>query len=149
MDHEFGTSYLADNHTGWDWFSLQLDNGRELMFFQIRQDDGGIEPLSSGSLIDADGTVQHLSRDAVAIRVVDTWISPETEAPYPAGWHLSVPAASLELDVQPYLSDQELNVSYAYWEGAVRVSGEGINGPVTGVGYVELTGYAQSMGGEF
>ncbi|MFQ5859916.1 MAG: lipocalin-like domain-containing protein, partial [Anaerolineae bacterium] len=149
MDHEFGTSYLADNHTGWDWFSLQLDDGREVMYFQIRQEDGGIEPLSGGSLIEADGAVRHLSREGVAIQVLDRWTSPHTAATYPAGWHLSVPAADLELDVKPYASNQELNVSYAYWEGAVRVTGESADGPMIGVGYVELTGYAGSMQGEF
>lgn len=149
MDHEFGTSFLASNQVGWDWFSLQLNDGREIMYFQIRQDDGGIEPLSGGSLIDADGMVRHLTRDAVVIQVLDRWTSPHTGATYPAGWHLSMPEAGLELDIRPYASDQELNVSYAYWEGAVQVKGEGPNGPVTGVGYVELTGYASSIGGTF
>lgn len=149
MDHEFGTSFLAENHVGWDWFALQLDDGRELMYFQIRQDDGGSQPLSSGSLIETDGTVGRLSRDDVAIRVLDHWTSPKTGGTYPAGWHLSVPVAGLELDVQPYASDQELDVSYAYWEGAVRVTGTGPGGPVTGIGYVELTGYAGAMQGEF
>ncbi len=149
MDHEFGTSFLAENQVGWDWFSLQLDDGRELMYFQIRQDDRGIEALSGGSLIEVDGTVHHLSRDDVAIQVLDRWTSPKTGATYPAGWHLSVPAAGLELDVHPYASDQELNVSYAYWEGAVQVTGSSTNELATGVGYVELTGYAGSMQGEF
>jgi predicted secreted hydrolase len=149
MDHEFGTSFLADNQVGWDWFSLQLDDGRELMVFQIRQDDGGIEPLSGGSLIDTDGTVRHLNRDDVIIQVLGRWTSPHTGATYPAGWHVSVPVAGLELDVQPFASDQELTVSYAYWEGAVQVRGSSATGPATGAGYVELTGYAGSMQGQF
>lgn len=148
MDHEFGTSFLAENQVGWDWFSLQLDDGRELMFFQIRQNDGGIEPLSAGSLIEADGTVRPLNRDDVVIHVLERWTSPHTGAVYPAGWRVSVPVAGLELDVQPYASDQELHVSYAYWEGAVQVTGSSAAGPVTGVGYVELTGYAGSMQGK-
>ncbi|MFQ5595954.1 MAG: lipocalin-like domain-containing protein, partial [Anaerolineae bacterium] len=145
MDHEFGTSFLADNQVGWDWFSLQLDDGRELMFFQIRQDDGGIEPLSGGSLIDADGTVRHLNREDVIIQVLDRWTSPKTGAVYPAGWHLSVPLAGLELDIQPYAGDQELTVSYTYWEGGVQVTGQGANGPISGNGYVELMGYVAQL----
>lgn len=149
MDHEFGTSYLADNHTGWDWFSLQLSNERELMYFQIRQDDGGIEPLSGGSLIEADGTVRHLDLEDVTLEVLDTWTSPKTGATYPAGWRLSVPSTDVELNVQPFVNNQELDVSYAYWEGAVKVAGTFPDGPITGVGYVELTGYTGSMRGEF
>jgi ABC-type lipoprotein export system ATPase subunit len=43
----------------------------------------------------------------------------------------------------PLMADQELNLSFRYWEGAVRVSGTRAGSQVTGVGYVELTGYAE------
>jgi predicted secreted hydrolase len=53
------------------------------------------------------------------------------------------------LTIKPYLADQELNVSFIYWEGAVQISGQAGGKPVTGSGYVELTGYARSMQGQF
>jgi len=62
---------------------------------------------------------------------------------------VSVPLAGLELDVQPFASDQEITVSYAYWEDAVQVTGSSATGPVAGVGCIELTGYAGSMQGRF
>lgn len=149
MDHEFGTSYLADNQVGWDWFSLQLDGGRELMYFEIRRADGSVEPLSGGTLVQPDGTTQHLERSAIVIDVETYWTSPRTGARYPAAWHIAVPSAGVHLDVRPYVADQELDVSYAYWEGAVEIKGRAQDEPVSGVGYVELTGYAGSMAGEF
>ena len=60
-----------------------------------------------------------------------------------------MPAVGLTLELEPYLADQELNVSYAYWEGAVRISGERAGSAVGGSGYVEMTGYASSMQGQF
>ncbi len=60
-----------------------------------------------------------------------------------------MPAANLDLIVEPLIADQELNVSFIYWEGAVRVTGTQAGSPVTGRGYIELTGYAHSMQGEF
>jgi predicted secreted hydrolase len=150
MDHEWSTSSLADDQVGWDWFSIQLDDGSELMVFQLRKEDGSIDPFSSGTFIGPDGSTRHLGRDEFEIRVDDNWRSPRTGATYPARWTVSVPAAvDLTLEIEPYLADQELAVSYAYWEGAVRVEGERAGQAVQGNGYVEMTGYAGSMQGQF
>jgi len=149
MDHEFSTSALAADQVGWDWFALQLDDGSELMAFQIRKADGSIDPFSSGTLIAPDGSTRRLGRDDLVISANATWRSPRSGAAYPAAWTVKVPSAGLTLDIKPYLSDQELNVSFTYWEGAVRVSGEHGGRAVAGNGYIELTGYAGSMAGQF
>jgi len=149
MDHEWSTSGLAADQVGWDWFSIQLEDGSELMVFQLRKEDGSIDPFSSGSLIGRDGSVSHLNRDEFEIRVDDTWRSPHSGATYPARWTVAVPAAGLSLEIEPLLADQELTVSYAYWEGAVRVAGQRAGKAVRGQGYVEMTGYADSMQGQF
>jgi predicted secreted hydrolase len=149
MDHEFSTSALAPGQVGWDWFALQLDDGSELMVFQIRQADGEIDPFSSGTLIDAYGATRHLTRDDFTVELEGTWRSPRSGASYPARWTVRVPAANLTLAVEPLVADQELNVSYAYWEGAVRVEGQHTGAIVTGQGYVEMTGYAGSMQEQF
>ena len=62
MDHEWSTSALSIEQNGWDWFSLQFDDGTELMMFQIRRTDGSIDPYSSGTLIAVDGTTKHLDQ---------------------------------------------------------------------------------------
>ena len=149
MDHEWSTRALAADQLGWDWFSIQLDDGRELMVFQLRKEDGEIDPFSSGTLIEPDGSTRHLDREDFQIRVDDTWRSSSTGATYPAAWTLTVPVADLTLKIEPHLADQELNLSYAYWEGAVRVEGELAGLEVGGNGYVEMTGYAGSMQGQF
>ena len=149
MDHEFSTSALAPDQVGWDWFALQLDDGSDLMVFQIRKADGSVDPFSSGTWVAPDGSTRHLSRDDFGVAVADTWRSPHSGATYPARWTLEVPVAGLTLSIEPYLADQELTVSYTYWEGAVRISGERAGNSVSGVGYVEVTGYADSMQGQF
>ncbi len=149
MDHEFSTSALAADQVGWDWFSLQLDDGSELMVFQIRKEDGSVDPFSSGTFIAPDGRTIPLSRDDFQISVGATWRSPHSGATYPAHWTLNVPALDLVLEISPHLADQELNVSYTYWEGAVRASGQRAGQASSGNGYVELTGYADSMQNQF
>jgi len=149
MDHEWSTSYLTGNQVGWDWFALQLGDGYELMMFQIRRADGSVDPFASGTLVAPDGTTRRLSRDDFQIAVGATWRSPRSGAMYPDAWTIKVPSADLSLDIKPYLADQELNLSFTYWEGAVQISGEHAGLAVSGSGYVEMTGYAASMAGQF
>ncbi len=148
-DHEFSTSALGPEQVGWDWFALQLDDGSDLMVFQLRREDGTIDPFSSGTFITPDGRTYLLSQDDFSITVQDTWASPRTAGVYPTKWIIEVPAVDLALSLEPYLTDQELNVSFDYWEGAVQVEGIGEAGALMGWGYVELTGYAASMSGQF
>jgi predicted secreted hydrolase len=149
MDHEYSTSALSQGQVGWDWFSVQLDNGREVMLFQIRRADGSRDPFSGGTLIEKDGSTHPIGQHQFTLQPTGRWLSPHSGATYPSGWNLSIPVADLELSLTPYVADQEMNVSYHYWEGAVRAQGQANGRPVTGSGYAELTGYAGSMGGAF
>jgi predicted secreted hydrolase len=144
FDHEWSTSALGAGAVGWNWFSLQLDDRRELMHFQIRSEDGSIEPVSGGTLIEKDGRTRRLSRNDVRIEVLRRWTSPETGATYPSRWRLAVPSEGLDLLVEPWRDGQEMRTSFTYWEGAVRVQPASPGNPF-GQGYVELTGYAASM----
>ncbi len=149
FDHEWSTSALGPGAVGWDWFSLKLDEGRELMLFQIRREDGSTEAASGGTLVDPDGRPRRLRREDVSIDVLGHWTSPESGGRYPSRWRVRVPSAGLDLVVEPWLEAQEMRTSFVYWEGAVRVSGSSGARPVAGLGYVELTGYARSMQGVF
>ncbi len=147
MDREWSTSALGPDQVGWDWFALQLADGRELMLYRLRQRDGGISPASQGTLVAADGTARSLDRDAVEVLVLDHWASPRGGVRYPARWRLRIPSASLDVVVTPLLRDQELDLAVRYWEGAVRVEGTADGRPLEGSGYVELVGYATVAGG--
>ncbi len=142
FDHEWGTTSLGENAAGWDWFSIQLNDNRELMFFQIRNKDGSIEPFSSGTLVESDGSTIFLTRDDVNITVEDTWTSNITQGRYPAKWHVSSDKGDFDLTLTPLIPDQEMRVSFTYWEGAVNITGTSKGTSVTGRGFVEMTGYA-------
>ena len=148
MDHEFGTSTLGKNQVGWDWFSIQLNNNSELMLFQIRNNDGTISPFSSGTIITETGDTINIKMDEFSIEVLDTWKNQE-QVQYPSRWKIVLEPYNIELEIIPVINDQEVKLFFQYWEGAVTVQGT-VNGEaVSGYGYVELTGYAQSMEGVF
>ncbi|MEW6503016.1 MAG: lipocalin-like domain-containing protein [Chloroflexota bacterium] len=149
MDHEFSTSALGEDQVGWDWFALQLSNDMELMLFTLRKDDGSVDRFSSATLILPDGQTQLFSSDEFIVRVLDQWKSAKTGAVYPSKWVIQIPSLDLTLNVRPLIPDQELVVSYVYWEGAVFSEGKMGDSSVNGYGYVELTGYGQSMRGRF
>lgn len=142
MDREWSTSALAPDQVGWDWFAFQLEDGREIMLYRLRRRDGTVDPASAGTVVGSDGAAHPLAAAAFEVETLATWESPRDGSRYPARWRVSIPAAGLDLDVAPALADQELDLAVRYWEGAVRLRGTADGQPVTGLGYVELTGYA-------
>lgn len=146
MDHEFSSDRLRDTHAGWDWFSVQLSDGRDLMLYRLRLKGGGLEPHSSGTLVEPDGRARGIGFQDFDTGPTGEWVSPRTGGRYPSGWIVRVPREGIDLRLTPTIPDQELFVQsmggIAYWEGSVRVTGTSGGKPVTGEGYVELTGYA-------
>ncbi len=142
FDHQWG-DFLVTGQGGWDWFSLQLDDGRELMATALRDADGAVT-TSYGTLVNGSGASEHLDATAIDIAVLGHWQSPHSGATYPARWRLGVPAAGLDIELLPVLPDQELDTRTStgtiYWEGAVEIRQEG---RLVGRGFVELTGYAE------
>lgn len=146
MDHEFGSGSLGRDRVGWDWFGLRLDDGSDLMLYQLRRADGTTVRESSGSLIDTAGRVRMLDHSEFGIEPGGRWKSPHSGGEYPSGWRITVASERLELTLQPALRDQELVTrstgGVTYWEGLVSIRGTRAGRAVTGKGYVELTGYA-------
>jgi predicted secreted hydrolase len=142
LDREWSSSALAADQQGWDWFALQLSDGSDLMFYNIRKVDGSQDRYSAGTLIFADGQARHLSRDDVIIRVTEQWQSP-LGGTYPGHWEMELPAFDLILSISPVMPNQELITTVRYWEGAVDVAGRHGKVDIMGRGYVELTGYSR------
>ena len=146
FDHEWSTTSLSENAAGWDWFSIQLDDNREFMFFQIRNKDGSIELLSSGTLVEADDSTKYLKRDDVKITPQEFWTSNFSQGKYPNKWRVESTVGNFDLTLTPLIADQEMRVSFTYWEGAVNVQGTSNGKSVRGQGYVEMTGYGNARG---
>ncbi|MGH2619040.1 MAG: lipocalin-like domain-containing protein [Anaerolineales bacterium] len=138
FDHEWGSRVLPPGAAGWDWFGLQLDDGRELMLYQVRAGQDVL--VSGGTLVGQDGRAVWLTPADFEIEALGTWSSRASDSEYPSGWRIVLHDEQLELELQPLIADQENRLSIVYWEGAVDVLGT-----VSGRGYVELTGYQASL----
>lgn len=140
FDREMSSRGLARNETGWDWFSVQLDDGREIMLYLLRRRDGSVDPFSSGTLVFSDGGYRHLSLKDFRVAVLDHYRSAKTGIRYPSKWRIVIPGEGIKLVVVPLMEDQELTgtpaTGPAYWEGTCKVEGT-----EKGRAYVELTGY--------
>jgi predicted secreted hydrolase len=147
FDHEWGTSQLGEGVVGWDWFSLHLDDGRDLMVYRLRREDGSPSPWSSGTLVGADGSTTTLGVDDVGLEVTRWWRSPSGSR-YPAGWQLRIPGHGIDLTVRPLISNAVVDGGHStgvtYWEGPVAASGS-----TSAEGYAELTGYDGSLADRF
>lgn len=148
FDHEWGSSQLGAGIVGWDWFSLRLDDGDDLMVYRLRRADGSAGPFSSGTLVRPNGETVVLPRKGIEIESKGWWQSQETNARYPISWKLRVPTEEIDLDVRSLMPNCELDgtatTGVVYWEGPVQATGSH-----TGEGYLEMTGYAGSMSGVF
>jgi predicted secreted hydrolase len=146
MDREFGTWEPTDNQKGWDWFSVQLENGCELMCYQLRNAQNGVSEFSSGTYTDEAGNFTHLTHEDFKIEPTGYWKSPKSKATYPNGWKLTVEKYGLNLTVSPVMNEQELDTRgttmIVYWEGACDVTGE--TNLTNGRAYVEMVGYDRS-----
>jgi predicted secreted hydrolase len=150
MDHEFFTHQLEANQVGWDWLSLQLSDKTELMLFQIRRKDGSVDPFSGGTYINPQGQSLHLrATDFTLAPQAETWKSPTTSATYPIHWKIAVPKLGLQLEAATSLKSQELSAQTtftpSYWEGAISLVGRRTDAGLTGVGYLEMTGYDRQV----
>ena len=142
MDHEFGTSFLGEGFVGWDWFSLQLEDGTTLMLYCLRRSDQSCDPETfGGTLVYPDSRQLRLGTTDFTLTPSRQWTSPESGATYPSDWQITFPELKIALQVEPLIPNQEFRASFTYWEGAVRVRGQIDGAAVNGHGYVELTGY--------
>ncbi len=142
MDHEFFSHQMDATQSGWDWFSLQLDDRTELMLFRLRRTNGSIDPYSAGTYVDAQGHARYLGVNDFTLTSGKTWTSAATGGRYPVEWTIEVPSLGLNATIRTPLPQQEITGGTNYWEGAIDIDATRLGHPLHGVGYLEMTGYA-------
>jgi predicted secreted hydrolase len=154
MDHEFSSSQVGADQVGWDWLSLQLFDGREIMAYRLRKTDGTTDPASTVAWVDRQSVVHQVGPDQFTWKILEHWHSSATGINYPARMELTAfnpPAGKSEsFIIQPLVANQELAGKVggvAYWEGACAVLDK--EGKKIGLAYMELTGYGKSLEGKF
>ncbi len=143
MDHQWGDFETFDEG-GWDWFSVQLADGTDLMLYIIRAADG-TPVILDGSLVSPEGELTILDGPDFRVTATEEWTSEATGTTYPIRWNVELPEQDLTLSLTSSVAAQELDTrattGVIYWEGEVTVEGVKDGQEVDGLGYVELTGY--------
>jgi predicted secreted hydrolase len=134
LDREWSTSALADDQSGWDWFSLQFDDGQELMYYQLRDNLGQTHPNSEGNWTDHNAQQTHITSEIIALFENKNWLSPSGIS-YTTEWTLQYDGQQWIIKV--LLEDQFMDLSVPYWEGAVEIL-DADSGEQVGKGYLEM-----------
>ncbi|MFA9419470.1 MAG: lipocalin-like domain-containing protein [Gammaproteobacteria bacterium] len=140
LDREWSSQPLAQNQTGWDWFSLHFSDGNKLMLYRLREDDG--DNWLSGTLISANGETRTLQGSDIELVVLSRRsinVDAQTSIELPLEWAIKLPQLDRQWRVKPLYDAQWMATRFAYWEGVVLVEDE--EGRPAGEGYMELTGY--------
>ena len=139
LDREWSTSALGPEQAGWDWFSMQLDDGTDIMYYRLRRKDGRPDPHSRGSVQLPDGTRVDLLPEEVELRPLKWWENRDGRR-YPIVWEFRAMRLRRTIRVQALIPDQQMDLSVRYWEGAVELLDARDSGHL-GYGYLEMTGY--------
>jgi predicted secreted hydrolase len=140
LDREWSTSTLSEDQGGWDWFSMQMDDNTEIVYFQLRYKDGSVYPYNEGLIVNSDGTTTKLNTGDIVLTVLETWES-ETGVVYPVKWQAQVVPLGKTFIIEAAFNEQELDLSTRYWEGAVNIYDSQDTDEIIGTGYMEMTGY--------
>ncbi|CAA6807353.1 MAG: AttH component of AttEFGH ABC transport system [uncultured Thiotrichaceae bacterium] len=141
MDREWSTSVLGDDQVGWDWFSLQLDSGHDVMLYQLRNAAGEADAYSAGKWVLPDGQSESMNMQHVEFKPLRKWCLAEGNADcYPVEWSIIAPEKNINWTVEAVVDDQLMQTGITYWEGAVNVT-DTRTGKMLGRGYLEMSGY--------
>jgi predicted secreted hydrolase len=138
LDREWSSQVLGQDHIGWDWFALQLDQGEDVMVGQLRRRDGARDPYDSGVQVDPDGTYRVLQAKDFTLMPLQYWRD-DRGVRWPIRWQLTLAEPPRTFVIQAAFPNQRMDTALVYWEGLVYVLGPDAH--TIGRGYMELTGY--------
>jgi predicted secreted hydrolase len=146
FDHQWGRDYSLAKGSGWNWFGLQLNDGRELLLNEMTS---GKPDSSMANIIEKDGSIRFTR--GVSFQKIKSWKSLRTNARYPVEWQISIPEFGMDLHVEATFPNQEMLIIgpiQAIWEGTCKVTGKethanGKGKSLEGKGFMELVGYAK------
>lgn len=130
LDREWSSQILSEPYRGWYWFSLNFEDGRDLVLFELHADDNNIKTIPTAMWIEPDGSTVRIPAEGWTITPSRYWKS------YPVEWILEID--DIRYLIAAKFDDQVMDTSISYWEGVVEITEADA---VVGRGYMELTGY--------
>tara|TARA_R110000851_G_scaffold83388_1_gene182175 strand:- start:866 stop:1990 length:1125 start_codon:yes stop_codon:yes gene_type:complete len=138
LDHEWSSQLLDARQSGWDWFSIHLDDGHKLMAFQLRGGSAQNADYRSGTWITPQGDATPLATNDITLTPLAT--SAVAGRNVPTQWRLEIPSVGIDINIEAPHANRWMTTSVPYWEGEVVVNDRASGEPL-GEGYLEMTGY--------
>jgi predicted secreted hydrolase len=142
FDHQWGG--FRQCYPAWDWFSLRLDDGSYVMFYDLKDLlKHSIPSHRRLTHIDPNGNVSWWQGKDAAKMVATRWWTSPYGTKYPLDWVLETSVGKFALE--PYFDEQNMDVEGSplkYWEGMMRIRNGELGGEQIGTGYLEMIGYA-------
>ncbi len=136
MDHQWSDATVKLDK--WSWFSLQLDDGTDIMCCEY---DNGKTVDYLVDIISKSGKSHHF-KSLIVKRGSEVWKSEKTSAVYPMTWDIEIPEFDAKFKVTSQVTDHEMIfMAINYWEGPIEVEGMIGGKEVAGTGFMELVGY--------
>ncbi|QNU62008.1 lipocalin-like domain-containing protein [Vreelandella titanicae] len=138
LDREWSSQLLDARQSGWDWFSIHLNDGHKLMAFQLRGGSAQNADYRSGTWITPQGDATPLASDDITLTPLAT--SAVAGRNVPTQWRLEIPSVGIDINIEAPHANRWMTTSVPYWEGEVVVNDRASGEPL-GEGYLEMTGY--------
>ncbi|MCD1585494.1 iron ABC transporter permease [Halomonas sp. IOP_14] len=138
LDREWSSQLLDARQSGWDWFSIHLEDGHKLMAFQLRGGSAQNADYRSGTWITPQGDATPLASDDITLTPLAT--SAVAGRNVPTQWRLEIPSVGIDINIEAPHANRWMTTSVPYWEGEVVVNDRASGEPL-GEGYLEMTGY--------
>ncbi|MCZ7598672.1 MAG: carotenoid 1,2-hydratase [Gammaproteobacteria bacterium] len=137
MDREWSTRVLSRDLDGWDWFALRTSDGSAIMVFRCA---GRAATATRWSWTGRVGRCDTPAARSASSPVAGGPAATAAPATRSGGACRSPEPASTSRSTRPSTTG-ELDLDFRYYEGVVDAAGAVDNRPVSGEGYMELTGY--------
>lgn len=133
MDHQWAQTPLT-NDDKWRWFSMQLDNGCDVICFVY----GDKTKTSHASMIDKNNNIKTTNNVEIVPGKIK-YKNKATDNEYYLEYNIKIPEFNLEIKTTPFKKDQEMIFeTIKYWEGGIEIEGIMNSKKIQGKGFCEL-----------
>ena len=141
IDHQYGPFFVSPlSEESYEWFSLQLDNGMDLIFWNFFTGDNDIPMEDSHRMCTL--LIDDQNQDTTSTFTLErqAYWKYRPESYFANKWHFADAIHGIDLTIEPILDNQVVPflLDTYFWEGSCSVHGTVNGDSVSGTAFAEL-----------